>query len=298
MPAPKKRGLGRGLSELGLEELLPTAERTSAELSATMELPTVSQLPLDALMPGRFQPRQQMAEEALQDLAASIKSQGVLQPILVRKITDKQYEIIAGERRWRASRLAGLTNVPVIIKTISDESALAVSLIENIQRQDLNALEEAQALQRLIQEFQLTHEEVAQAVGKSRVSVTNALRLLHLSMEIQTLLMQGLLEMGHARALLGLSPQEQSNVAKRIVAEEWSVRQAEEFIRKMQQEAATKPDVRLKPKADPDVSKLQMELGDRLGAVVKIQHGAQGRGRLLILYNSVEELDNILEHIQ
>lgn len=252
-------------------------------------------LPVDVLKPGRYQPRRVFAEDALQSLADSIKSQGIIQPIVVRRMNDG-YEIIAGERRWRAAQRAGLHQVPVVVKDLTDEAALAMSLIENIQRRDLNVIEEAIALERLANEFQLTHQEVATAVGKSRTSVTNLLRLLKLNNDVRLLVENGDIEMGHARALLSLEGVEQSKAAQTIVARELSVRQAEIFIRRMQEvksvEAGEKETI------DPDVLRLQTELAEKLGAGVQIQHTAKGKGRLVVQYHSLDELQGILEHIQ
>lgn len=251
-------------------------------------------LPVDVLKPGRYQPRKVFNEEALQELADSIKAQGIIQPIVVRPM-NSGYEIIAGERRWRAAQLAELHEVPVIVKDLTDEAALAMSLIENIQRKDLNVIEEAEALDRLIREFRLTHQEVADAVGKSRTGVTNLLRLLKLNPDVRLLVEHGEIEMGHARALLSLEGLEQSKVAQAIVKRGLSVRQTEILIRRVHDvKAAHKGEIE---KPDPDVLRLQNELADRLGANVQIQHTAKGKGRLVINYNSLEELQGILEHV-
>ena len=286
-----KRGLGKGLSDLGLSELLGgTTEDKS--LSASGRL---CELGVDQIVPGQYQPRTQMDHDALSELADSIRAQGIIQPIVVRKKDDKSYEIIAGERRWRASQLAGLDKIPVVVRDITDEAAIAMALIENIQRQDLNAIEEAQALVRLINEFEMTHEEVAKAVGKSRAAVSNLLRLLQLSVDVKTMLENGDLDMGHARALLALDGDIQTEVAKMVVEKELSVRQTEQIIRQMQKEAPEKSAKRI---CDPDVLNLENSLAERLGACVKIKHSARGRGKLVIQYSSLEELDGILEHIQ
>lgn len=274
----KKRGLGRGLSELGLDELLsdfsaPMVTEAPAELKT---------LPIDRVQPGRYQPRRRMTEEGLEELADSIRSQGIIQPIVVRP-HENHYEIIAGERRWRAAQLAGLVDVPVIIRNIPDEAAIAMALIENIQRQDLNAMEEAIALQRLIDEFHMTHEEVAEAVGKSRSSVTNILRLLKLNADVQMLVEQGSLDMGHARALLALEGVKQSVMANDIVAKSLSVRETEKRIQSLLERSSEL----LSTKAvNPDVARLQNELSDRVGAVVTIRHQSNGRGKLIINYYS------------
>lgn len=282
-----------------------TADEEKVEATSTTDVPVKSvapsphnaslkSLPVDLLMPGRYQPRRNFDESALQELADSIKAQGIIQPIVVRRMNGR-YEIIAGERRWRAAQLAGLSDVPVVEKDLTDEAALAMSLIENIQRKDLNVVEEAEALDRLIREFQLTHQEVAQAVGKSRTGVTNLLRLLKLNPEARSLLEQGKIEMGHARALLGLQGGEQTKVAQAIVARELSVRQTEVLIRRVHEMKSVARGEKQKP--DPDVLRLQNDLAEKLGAGIRIQHSAQGKGRVLIQYNSIEELQGILEHI-
>lgn len=267
---------------------------TNTAVAETPHNAKLKSLPIDLLMPGRYQPRRNFDESALQELADSIKAQGIIQPIVVRRMNDR-YEIIAGERRWRAAQLASLSDVPVVEKDLTDEAALAMSLIENIQRKDLNVIEEAEALDRLIREFQLTHQEVAQAVGKSRTGVTNLLRLLKLNPEVRGLLEQGKIEMGHARALLGLQGGEQTKIAQAIVTRELSVRQTEILIRRVHEMKSVARGEKQKP--DPDVLRLQNDLAEKLGAGIRIQHSAQGKGRVLIQYNSLEELQGILEHI-
>ena len=309
----KRTSLGRGLGDLGLSELLGdlnaptvavappptiTIEQEAAITPAKPMGAELKSLPVDRLQAGRYQPRKTFDETALQELANSIKSQGIIQPIVVRPMNNG-YEIIAGERRWRAAQLAGLHDVPVIVKDLTDEAALAMSLIENIQRKDLNVIEEAEALDRLIREFDLTHQELADAVGKSRVGITNLLRLLKLNSDVRLLVETGQIEMGHARALLGLEGMEQSKVAQSIAAKGLSVRQSEILIRRIhdiKSAASQGADADLKP--DPDVLRLQTELAEKLGAHIQIQHTAKGKGRLLIHYNSLEELQGILEHIE
>jgi len=279
--AAKKRGLGRGLDAL-LGSAQPTVKPVDQQLSS---------LPVEWLRPGKFQPRQTMDQETLADLAASIKAQGVMQPIVVRPVGKDQFEIIAGERRWRASQLAGLEKVPVVIKDVGDESALAMSLIENIQREDLNPIEEAVALHRLMNEFQLTHQQIADAVGKSRTAVTNYLRLMNLSQEAKTLLEQGLLEMGHARTLLGLPEALQGEAAREVVRKNLNVRQTEALVkvwlapRKQNSEKVV----------DRDVELLEEKLSHRVGQRVHIQQGGKGKGKLVIPYGSLDELDGILQ---
>ncbi|OGO90288.1 MAG: chromosome partitioning protein ParB [Coxiella sp. RIFCSPHIGHO2_12_FULL_44_14] len=286
----KKRSLGRGLGELGVQELLSVATFTETTKPSS-ELNTLS---VERLRPGKYQPRRQMSQDALQELADSIRAQGIIQPIVVRK-TEVGFEIIAGERRWRAAQLAGLSEVPVVIRELTDEAALAISLIENIQRQDLNVIEEAGALQRLLDEFHMTHQEVAVAVGRSRASVTNLLRLLKLNTDVLLLVEQGHLDMGHARALLALEDQKQSDVANHIVERALSVREAENLIRKLQEaEQAPKEKTLL---SNPDITRLQVNLSQRLGATVSIQQAHKGKGKLIIQYRTTDQLNAILERI-
>lgn len=289
----QKRGLGRGLSDLGLNELLTEINYSTAVPFSNLELKKLS---VTLLQPGRYQPRRQIKKDALEELASSIRTQGIIQPIVIRPI-GHHYEIIAGERRWRAAQLAGLEEVPVVIRSISDEAAIAISLIENIQRQDLNAIEEAFALQRLLDEFAMTHETVAEAVGKSRASVTNTLRLLKLNSDVRALVEEGQLDMGHARALLALEGFRQSEMAKTVVSKSLSVRDTEKLIRQLQlgkgkQASANSTAI------DPDIKQLQNELSDKLSATILIQHGPKGKGKLIIHYNSTNELDGILERIR
>lgn len=293
----KKRGLGKGLSELGLSELLSDLNAPPtpvAQAAMAAEDSTLRQMPIDLLQPGKYQPRQDMKSDALHELADSIRSQGIIQPIVVRPIATGQYEIIAGERRWRAAQIAGLHDVPVVVRELSDEATVAVALIENIQREDLNAVEEATALARLIEEFTLTHEEVAKLVGKSRATVSNLLRLLALSEEVKRMLAHGDLEMGHARALLSLNPLQQIQIAQTIIAKNLSVREAEKLVQQTTTPRAPKPTLR----KDPDIQRLQTELSDKLAAAVTINHSPKGKGKLIIDYNSVDELQGILEHIR
>lgn len=290
-----KRSLGRGLSELlsgvSLAEIKPVSNNIPREIAN--DIPR--EIAVEYLQPGKYQPRKDMNPEALQELADSIRTQGILQPLLVRHLAKNHYEIIAGERRWRAAQLARLEKVPVYVREISDEAAIAMGLIENIQREDLNALEQAEALKRLADEFDLTHEEIARAVGKSRTSITNLLRLLHLSPQVKTLLRSGELEMGHAKAILTLDHAVQWQTGQMIVAKSLSVRATEDLVRRLQQtENKSKNVVRM----DPDIIKLQSELSDKLGAQVKIRHGAKGKGQLVIHYYSLDELEGVLKHIQ
>ncbi|PCJ38758.1 MAG: chromosome partitioning protein ParB [Moraxellaceae bacterium] len=303
--AAKKKGLGRGLEaliggsnaiskkEVSIVEA-PMLAGSSADSKETAHDGDYRHIPVEFLQRGRFQPRRDMDPAKLEELSESIKAQGVMQPIVIRPISSTNYEIIAGERRWRASQLAGLDKVPCIIRDVPDEAAIAMALIENIQREDLNPIEEAVALQRLQDEFELTHQQVAEAVGKSRTTVTNLLRLNSLSSESKTMLEHGDLEMGHARAILTLDPLKQSEAARSIASRGLSVRQAEALVRRLQSEATAGPE----DKIDPDVRQLQDSLSQRLGAPVLIQHSAKGRGKLVIKYTSLDELDGILAHIK
>ncbi|HXH04655.1 MAG TPA: ParB/RepB/Spo0J family partition protein [Candidatus Competibacteraceae bacterium] len=281
----KKRGLGRGLDAL-LGAVKPAAP---AEEGGTLR-----RLPVEWLQRGRYQPRQDMHAESLQDLADSIRAQGLVQPIVVRPVDGNRYEIIAGERRWRAAQMAGLAEVPVLVREVPDQAAVAIALIENIQREALNPLEEAQALQRLIDEFALTHQQAAQAVGRSRAAVSNLLRLLELTPEVQQLLRENKLEMGHARALLVLAPELQREAARQVQMHGLSVREAEALARRLQAGGGRATP---RPSLDPDVRRLQERLAEQLGAKVALQHSAvSGKGRLVIHYNSLDELDGILSH--
>ena len=285
----KKTRLGRNLDMLlsgqPFEDLVQTVKPHKEELR---------HLPIEWLQAGRYQPRREFAQEALEDLANSIRTQGIINPIVVRLIGENRYEIIAGERRWRAAQLAKLNEVPVLIKDISDETALAISLIENIQRQDLNPLEEAEGIQRLINEFKLTHQEIASTLGRSRTTITNLLRLLSLAPQVKLLLQQGQLEMGHARALLSLSGNLQVQAAEKIVKNKLSVREAERLV---QNAAFTNPDIATPVKVDTDVQQLERQLSETLGAKVYFKQTAKGKGQLIIHYNSLEELDGILSHM-
>lgn len=294
----KKRGLGRGLDALlGAAASRPA---TPASPGATDAMPAVEdrilrQLPVDLIQRGKYQPRKDIDPESLQELADSIKAQGVMQPIVVRPISDHRYEIIAGERRWRAAQLAGLDEIPVLVRDVADKAAIAMSLIENIQREDLNPIEEAAALLRLQQEFELTQQEVADAVGKSRSTVANLLRLMSLQADVRRLVEHGDLEMGHARALLGLDATRQSQAARSVVARGLSVRQTEALVRHL----LKRKDAPATPLSiDPNIRHLQDDLSRRLGARVEIRHGAGGKGKLVLAYNSLDELDGILSHIK
>jgi ParB family chromosome partitioning protein len=293
----KKRGLGRGLDALlGAADNSRGKPRTSPEeASSADEASPLKEIPVDLIQRGKYQPRRDIDPEALQELADSIKVQGVMQPIVVRPVSDTRFEIIAGERRWRASQLAGLEKVPALVKEVADNAAIAMSLIENIQREDLNPIEEAAALMRLQHEFELTQQEVATAVGKSRSTVANLLRLMTLQEDVRRLVEHGDLEMGHARALLGLEGGQQSQAARSVVGKGLSVRQTEAMVRNLL-ERGDKP--RVAKQVDPNVRRLQEDLSQRLGTRVEIKHGQSGKGKLVLAYNSLDELDGILSHIK
>ncbi len=284
--ATKKRGLGRGLDALlgGATAALDVEQVDARELQ---------HLPLELIQRGKYQPRRDMDPSALEELAQSIRAQGVMQPIVVRPIGGGRFEIIAGERRWRASHQAGLQTIPALVREVPDEAAIAMALIENIQREDLNPVEEAVALQRLQEEFQLTQQQVADAVGKSRATVTNLLRLIALPEEIKTLLSHGDLEMGHARALLGLPAERQIEGARHVVAQGLTVRQTEALVR---QWLAGKSKTATPTKLDPDIGRLEQRLAETLGAPVQIRH--KGKGQLVIRYSSLDELQGVLAHIR
>ncbi len=285
--AVKKRGLGRGL-----DALLGGANASSQYHEAQEN--ELLHIAIDRIQPGKYQPRRDMDQAALEELSKSIKAQGIMQPIVVRSVGSNKYEIIAGERRWRAAQLAELKTVPALLKQVADDAAIAMALIENIQREDLNPIEEAIALQRLQHEYELTQQEVADAVGKSRTTVTNLLRLINLPEEVKIMLAHGDIEMGHARALLGLAEPQLLFAARHVVATGLNVRQTEAYIRSLQKPKA-KP---VTPKADPDIQRLEKKLAERLGANVKIKHTDKGKGQLVINYGSLDELQGVLAHIQ
>jgi len=254
------------------------------------------QLPVELLQRGKYQPRRDINAEALEELANSIRSQGIMQPLVVRQLAGEQYEIIAGERRWRAAQQVGLDTVPVIIREVSDEAAIAMALIENIQREDLNAMEESLALQRLQQEFQLTQQQVADAVGKSRSAVTNLMRLTSLEIEVQRLLERGDLELGHAKCLLALDGPMQVNAARTVAGTSMTVRQTEALVKKLQSGDTAQPAT--EAENSPDIKRLEDDLSEKVGVPVTIQHSAKGTGKLIFKYNSVDELDGILAHLK
>jgi len=279
----KMRGLGRGLDAL-LGSDKPAAA-SSGEALATVNI--------DAIQPGRYQPRTRMDQEALGDLASSIKAQGLMQPILVRSISAGNYEIIAGERRWRAARMAGLTEVPVVVREVGDNAALAMALIENIQREDLNPIEEASGIQRLVDEFQMTHEAAAQAVGRSRSAVSNLLRLLSLTPSVRELLEGGTIDMGHARALLALSPQRQTEAARTVVGKGLSVRETEQLVAHLLKDTPVTP----KRKIDRDVARLEEELSQRAGTRIEIKPSTKGTGKIIVRYVSHDHFDELVARL-
>jgi ParB family transcriptional regulator, chromosome partitioning protein len=276
----KPKGLGRGL------DALLGGDEPPRETQRTLELARIQ--------PGRYQPRTRMDPQSLEELAQSIRSQGVLQPLLVRPLGRDRYELIAGERRWRAAQLAGLTEAPAVVREVPDGAALAMALIENIQREDLSAIEEATGVQRLIDEFRMTHEQAADAVGRSRSATTNLLRLLKLAKPVQEMLAAGKLEMGHARALLALEGARQVEAATRIAARGHSVREAEALVQRL----ARGQGARRKPRADRDVARLEEELSGRLGTTVQIRAARKGRGKLIVHYSSLEQLDELIRKLR
>jgi len=278
----KPKGLGRGL-----DVLLGGGDETP-------RMDAMATLPVGAIRPGKYQPRTRMDEQALKELAASIRVQGLMQPLLVRPVGREQYELIAGERRWRAAQLAGLAEVPVLVREVPDNAALAMALIENIQREDLNPIEEAGGLQRLVDEFRMTHEQAADAVGRSRSATTNLLRLLKLAKPVQSMLMQGALEMGHGRALLALDGARQIEAANRIAARKLSVREAEALATRLLHATAA----RRKHRTDRDLARLEEEVSQRLGTTVQIRPGRKGSGTIVVSYSGLDHLDQLLKKLR
>ena len=294
-----KRRLGRGLDALLSK---PVAE--TAAVTGVSHADGLRQIPIDQLQRGQYQPRSDIRQDTLEDLASSIRSQGVVQPIVARPIgksngDTQRYEIVAGERRWRAAQMAGLSDIPTVVRIVADDAAIAMALIENIQRENLNPLEEARALDRLIKEFKLTHQEAADAVGRSRVSVSNLLRLLDLSERVMPLLESRQIEMGHARALLALSETaEQLDAAQQVIKKQLSVRDTERLVRRMLSERGAKKTKAGNGNSNADIRRLEVEMTDKLGAKVRIDHSQKGSGKLVIQYNSLDELDGILKRIK
>ena len=296
----KKPALGRHLGVLlGDATLAPVSTTQRASNSDGETQQQLSEIALSQIQPGPFQPRREIAPEALEELAQSIRQQGVIQPIVVRQAAQGHYELLAGERRWRAAQLAELTTIPAVVRDISDEQAMLLGLIENIQRENLNPLEEALALQRLIEEFGMTHASAAVALGKSRTTISNLLRLLGLHPEVKRLLSQGKLDMGHARALLALPQTSQPMAALEVISKQLSARATEALVRQwLTAEEKTSGKTASLPSRDPDIEKLQRRLGDSLGAAVKIDHHAKGKGQLKIRYESLGELERILAYFE
>lgn len=296
---PKRKSLGRGLGAL-LSKPAAATENTAPDSSAN----GLSSIPVELLQRGQYQPRVDIRQESLQDLATSIQAQGIVQPIVVRPVASgnnqtQRYEIVAGERRWRAAQMAGLHEIPAIVRDIPDESAIAMALIENIQRENLNPIEESRALDRLIREFDLTHAEAAQAVGRSRASVSNLLRLQELSEKVMPMLEARELEMGHARALLGITnASQQFDAARQVVKNGMSVRETERVVRRMLENAGTKKPAKAPAEGSADIRRLEIEVSEKLGAKVKLDHTKKGSGKLVISYNNLDELDGILKHIK
>jgi len=285
MTSKKKPVLGRNLSSMLSQATLKQVQSKSRD--------ELHHLPLDVIRPGRYQPRSVFDEEKLAELADSIRAQGVVQPVVVRPVGDDEYELIAGERRWRAAQIAGIDDIPAVVRDVPDEVSVAMALIENIQREDLNPLEEATALRRLIDDFQMTHQEAADAVGRSRAAVSNLLRLLELMQEVKDMIDMRLIEMGHARALLSLDDDLQVQAAREVVRKKLSVRDTENLARRLQQSKKKKGSRRV----DPDILSLQNRLGETLGARVRIQHQASGKGKLVISYNNSDEFEGILDRL-
>jgi ParB family chromosome partitioning protein len=299
MSPAKKRGLGRGLDALLTPQVRTSQEESSIDSSSDPKDGDLSKIAIDKLSPGKYQPRKDMSDAALEELSLSIQSQGIIQPIVVRLIAtetdgERSYEIIAGERRWRAAQLAQLNEVPCLIKDVPDESAVAIALIENIQREDLNAMEEAVALERLLSEFDLTHQEVALAVGKSRTTVTNLLRLNNLNDEVKTFLENGDIEMGHARALLALDDSLQAEAARTIAAKELTVRETEALIKKIQNPSEEKP----KKEKDQDSISIEQNLSEKLGLKVAVNQNKKGKGKLVISYANSAELEEFIAKLK
>ncbi|MFM5584872.1 ParB/RepB/Spo0J family partition protein [Aeromonas veronii] len=292
---PKKRGLGKGLDALlststaARQKQVMSDQRTEEAMAPTNQ-GELRKLPMEWLQSGKYQPRKDMSQDALEELANSIRAQGVIQPIVVRPLGEQSFEIIAGERRWRASQLARLEVVPCIVKDVPDEAAVAIALIENIQREDLNAIEEAVALQRLLTEFELTHQQVAEAVGKSRTTVTNLLRLNQLNDDVKRFVEHGDLDMGHARALLALSGQAQSELAKLVAQKGLTVRDTEKLVQKALEPAKA----RVEPARDPQIGYLERQLAEKIGNQVQLQPGKRDSGKLVISYENLSDLDRIL----
>ncbi|MBT8048009.1 MAG: ParB/RepB/Spo0J family partition protein [Xanthomonadales bacterium] len=286
MTMKKKPVLGRNLSSMLSQATLQQVNTDNRD--------ELRNLPLDVIQPGRYQPRSVFDEDKLAELADSIRAQGVVQPVVVRPMGDNRFELIAGERRWRAAQIAGIDDIPAVVRDVPDEVSVAMALIENIQREDLNPLEEATALRRLIDDFQMTHQQAADAVGRSRAAVSNLLRLLELMQEVKDMIDMRLVEMGHARALLSLDDDLQVQAAREVVRKRLSVRDTENLVRRLKQSASRKG----KRRPDPDILSLQNRIGEALGTRVRIQHQASGKGKLVIIFNNADEFEGILERLK
>ncbi|MEX2525326.1 MAG: ParB/RepB/Spo0J family partition protein [Gammaproteobacteria bacterium] len=291
MAAKQKRGLGKGLDAL-------LGGRSVDDIAGVGSNDILRAIPVDLLQRSPYQPRTDFKQEALQELADSIKAQGVVQPVVVRPLEDGNYQIIAGERRWRAAQMAGLHEIPAVVRSIDDRGAMCLALIENIQRQDLNPLDEARGISRLLDEFEMTHDTIAEAVGKSRSTISNMLRLLELSPEVKKMLEAGDIEMGHGRAILSLKPEQQLEAAKQIRRHGLSVRATEALVKRLQGGGPAAKKQGKTKKADPNIRHLEEELAERLGSPVAIKHGRGGKGTVEIRYSSLDELDGILKHIK
>ncbi len=290
MASKQKRGLGKGLDAL-------LGGRSVEDIASVGHNDILRAIPVDLLQRSPYQPRTDFGQEALQELANSIRAQGVVQPVVVRPLEDGNYQIIAGERRWRAAQMAGLHEVPAVVRQIDDQGAMCLALIENIQRQDLNPLDEARGISRLLDEFEMTHDAIAEAVGKSRSTISNLLRLLELSAPVKKMLESGDIEMGHGRALLSLNAEQQLEAARQVARQDLSVRATEALVRKLQSGPAPKKKSSA-PRVDPNIARLEEDLAERLGAPVAIRHGSKGKGTVEIRYNSLDELDGILKRIK
>lgn len=292
----QKKRLKRGLEHLISQSALTTDDAAVPAVPTHSSGSELIHLPLLSIQPGKYQPRKEMDLSALEDLASSIRAQGILQPVIVRRISDEQYELIAGERRWRAAKIAGLEEVPAIVKEVDDRRTMAMALIENIQRENLNPIEEAEALHALISDHKLTHQQLAEAIGKSRATVSNLLRLMSLCPDVKQMVSHGDISTGHAKVLLSLNPEEQYKAALQVVEKQLSVRETEQLVELLQQDKKVSPKSRTRK--DPDVIALERRLTDMLRVAVKVQHNTSGKGKLVIHYDNLKELDDILHHIE
>ena len=294
--AVKKRGLGKGLGAL-LGDIAVAEQAVDGVVNVSPDDKTAQVVPIEYLQPGRYQPRTDIDSEHLQELATSIEQHGIVQPIIIRQLAENRYEIIAGERRWRAAQLAGLHEVPVITRAMSDQDALAIALIENIQREDLNVMEEAEAYQRLSREFGITHQQIARIVGKSRAAISNTLRLMDLHPSVQLLLRDKTIDMGHARALLALDPQGQETLVQQVVNDNLTVRATEQLVKKHQNQDQQTKSIETTVSKDPDILRLENQLSEQLGTQTTIQYAANGKGKLVINFHDLDHLQGLLANI-